>query len=453
MLLATGASWGQYSVRVSSGTTGFTGENSNDDGIVVGSVGSFTSTVGLTSQLHPNIALDVDFAQGDLALNTANRLRERSTFNSLGATVRIQATTSETQRLRPYLGIGFALVGQAVHYDATDNLGRHYHNWSDGRVYDRPEDGIHAQGAQELTVDYVYESKTPFIGSLSFPIKAGVDLLVTDRVSATLAMTMFTGPEAMINPRPGMRDWITTAQAGIGILIGKPEQENTELPVEFIALGDDADGDGVKDTRDHCGGTPAGAPIDRHGCPRDTDDDGIADYEDIEVRSPHTRVNASGRALSDEEWAEALANEMSENDLTAFEKDYKRMDSPGAVAVISHSRSAHQTTEFALAEELRSHVSEGTVDALDEAVIGYRVQLGRFSGEIDTVLLGQLIDLGSTEMLSTEDGTVRFVSKAFESEADARLFLEAAKTGGILDAFVVGQRDGKFVQLADMASE
>ena len=42
----------------------------------------------------------------------------------------------------------------------------------------------------------------------------------------------------------------------------------------------DLDGDGVKNKRDKCPGTPAGVKVDENGCPFDTDKDGVADYLD-----------------------------------------------------------------------------------------------------------------------------------------------------------------------------
>jgi hypothetical protein len=57
----------------------------------------------------------------------------------------------------------------------------------------------------------------------------------------------------------------------------------------------DADGDRVYDGSDNCAGTPAGALVDKHGCPTDTDGDGVADGLD---RCPDTpegaKVNAAG---------------------------------------------------------------------------------------------------------------------------------------------------------------
>src|SRR4249920_968764 len=42
----------------------------------------------------------------------------------------------------------------------------------------------------------------------------------------------------------------------------------------------DSDGDGVKDSKDHCPGTPKGVSVDAVGCPLDADKDGVADYLD-----------------------------------------------------------------------------------------------------------------------------------------------------------------------------
>jgi len=51
----------------------------------------------------------------------------------------------------------------------------------------------------------------------------------------------------------------------------------------------DSDGDGVLDNHDRCPGTPAGARVDRYGCPVDSDGDGIPDGID---RCPGTPLGA-----------------------------------------------------------------------------------------------------------------------------------------------------------------
>ncbi len=64
--------------------------------------------------------------------------------------------------------------------------------------------------------------------------------------------------------------------AGIGLLGGAVMSQlfcGTSEPV-------DTDGDMVPDDLDHCPLTPAGAPVDEHGCPLDSDGDGVPDYRD-----------------------------------------------------------------------------------------------------------------------------------------------------------------------------
>ena len=47
-----------------------------------------------------------------------------------------------------------------------------------------------------------------------------------------------------------------------------------------LGAAKDEDGDGVKDKKDKCPGTPAGVVVDDDGCPVDSDMDGIPDYQD-----------------------------------------------------------------------------------------------------------------------------------------------------------------------------
>ncbi len=57
----------------------------------------------------------------------------------------------------------------------------------------------------------------------------------------------------------------------------------------------DADGDGIEDSKDMCPGTPAGILVDEFGCPADADKDGVPDYLDRCSGTPKgVRVDKDG---------------------------------------------------------------------------------------------------------------------------------------------------------------
>jgi OOP family OmpA-OmpF porin len=80
--------------------------------------------------------------------------------------------------------------------------------------------------------------------------------------------------------------------AGLTYLFGNQEKSSVR------ATPKDSDGDGVIDANDACPDTPAGAPVDRLGCPLDSDRDGVPDYRDKCPKTPKSvAVNKHGCAL------------------------------------------------------------------------------------------------------------------------------------------------------------
>ena len=90
-------------------------------------------------------------------------------------------------------------------------------------------------------------------------------------------------------------------QAG-GLPVGWQSVRQTLFPEEFLAMGVDVDGDGVKDHKDRCGMTEPGAKVDKHGCAIDTDADGVPDHRDFKLNSPDMLVNDDGVSISLAEW-------------------------------------------------------------------------------------------------------------------------------------------------------
>jgi len=75
----------------------------------------------------------------------------------------------------------------------------------------------------------------------------------------------------------------------------------------ILCGGEDSDGDGVKDSRDKCPGTPPGAPVDKDGCEFDDDNDGVVNSEDacpntppgVTVDSRGCEVDSDGDGVGD----------------------------------------------------------------------------------------------------------------------------------------------------------
>lgn len=99
------------------------------------------------------------------------------------------------------------------------------------------------------------------------------------------------------------------AGAAVGAGVGAAADDDAEIIaagalvgslVGYLVCGqdNDADGDGVVDSKDNCPGTARGVAVNSSGCPLDSDGDGIVDSEDQCRNTPRgTPVNASGCAL------------------------------------------------------------------------------------------------------------------------------------------------------------
>ena len=65
------------------------------------------------------------------------------------------------------------------------------------------------------------------------------------------------------------------------------------------SVSTDSDKDGIRNKFDKCPNTPKGVSVDSHGCPRDTDGDGVADYKDKELITPSSCQPADSNGVGD----------------------------------------------------------------------------------------------------------------------------------------------------------
>lgn len=146
------------------------------------------------------------------------------------------------------------------------------------------------------------------VGGLGIQFKLGdrVSLSIEDKITYT-GLDVLDG--VMMDPTPyaGLspdKDVINNISVGLGFNIGNKKRSVLPLwwvnPLDHVynEIADprhmnlpapilpDADGDGVTDQFDKCPDTPAGVPVDSHGCPLDTDGDGVPDYKDKQLITP-----------------------------------------------------------------------------------------------------------------------------------------------------------------------
>ena len=137
---------------------------------------------------------------------------QRSTMSSIGAGIRYTPLSPEHHAIRPWAGVGLSWKTTTRHLDALTAGGETYHLWNDGLLYamEQPIPMPDMDMPEPLARDNVYETMLDRTSHMATPLRAGVDLQLTRRLHATVAITTLPG---------GGQGW-TTAQAGIGFQLG-----------------------------------------------------------------------------------------------------------------------------------------------------------------------------------------------------------------------------------------
>jgi len=395
------------------------------------------------------VSLDLDTWKGAL-FQDYGYLGEKATLSSVGASVRILPFKSSITSIRPWIGAGLSWGNTNVMADLYDQEGRQYHLWSDGLLYDAAEPqtsgprSTRADKATQLTRDYDYETSIANNRGLTIPVKLGVDIQLTPSINSSLSFTAQMGNRNVFNSfgsekAIGGSAFVTTVQAGVGIMLGK-RGDRTNIKTVFsdnmFASEIDFDKDGINDIVDRCHGTPYGAIVNEYGCALDTDGDGVADYEDHEIHSLTHYVDKDGIALSREEWDALYAT--TDTDPNSFILDYK--------VIIAEFTPEHYKKMLEAAGNTAEKSEDKALKFLNEsmvnAVLTYRVQYGVFS---ENQMPGNV----ELETISDNNGLLRFVGPTHNNTTEARAELEYSETVWEDDAFITAYRNGKRIPMAE----
>ncbi len=227
----------------------------------------------------------------------------------------------------PYVGLGITSFEFLSKSDLLAANGKAYHYWSDGSIMDLAEDDPNAINANPLVRDYKYETdlRSQDLDSLgryreqsfAIPISIGFEMHLTPRIDFRLGTTLnYTFTDLIDNISPageGIRkgdkrnDFILYSNIGLSYDLeffkGDTEFEELEGEEDLLAYDQtDWDQDGVIDAIDDCFDTPLEALVDEHGCPIDTDKDGVDDYFDEENTPLGNHVDQYGVTIPESEF-------------------------------------------------------------------------------------------------------------------------------------------------------
>ena len=221
--------------------------------------------------------------------------------------------------ISPFIGIGFGGFAFSVYQDLFDTDGNSYFYWSDGTIRNMEESQENLKISAIIERDYEFETTTINNERLFYiPITAGIasPLGSNFRLNISYSYYFLQGDNFDGNIENSGWDKLSGIEIGFNYIFRKKSKKDNSVKkinprnlidystVDFSKIeSEDEDFDGVVDLIDQCFGTPAGAPVDEFGCPKDSDNDGIIDFLDAEPDSPlNSRVHPNGIAWTDEEY-------------------------------------------------------------------------------------------------------------------------------------------------------
>ena len=280
-------------------------------------------SAGFEYKLSSSFGLGVNLGYGSLVKNENKGVSNRNfktTLISGGLSVNIHFANgfilAEDYAIDPFISIGFDFINFNPKTDLKDSKGNTYQYWRDGLVRNIPYsddlDPDELAISDTLERDYVYEtdllSGNESNLAFSIPVSLGLNFNINNYLQAQLKQTISVTNTDFLDGFEGASPYDVYMYSSLSFIlnpskIGSKKESSKEFDdIDFVALlKADSDSDGVFDIDDRCNDTQLDIKVDRYGCPKDKDEDGIPDHLDQENNTNDTvaQIDTNGVAVPD----------------------------------------------------------------------------------------------------------------------------------------------------------
>ena len=275
-------------------------------------------SAGIEYKLLSSFGLGINLGYGSLVKNESKGVSNRNfktTVISGGLVANMHfangSILAENYPIDPFISIGFDIIKFDPKTDLKDANGNTYNYWGDGTIRDIP---FYPRDSTSIKLNRDYDYETDLISeeksniSFSVPVSIGLNFTVTNYLQAQLKQTISITNTDFLDGHSGGSPYDVYTYSSISLIfnpseVGSIKRNSKEFDeIDFAKLlKADSDSDGVLDIDDRCNDTQLDIKVDRYGCPKDNDEDGIPDHLDYENNTNDTvaQIDSNGVAVPD----------------------------------------------------------------------------------------------------------------------------------------------------------
>ena len=275
--------------------------------------------------------------------------------------------------------------------------------------------------------------------ALVLPLGLGLKLSISERIKLNVGVNYCLSNADIDKDELSNSDNFLTANFNIAYDLFTPKSQvftyNDESfynDVNYSLLeNEDSDGDKVIDFDDLCPYTPENVKVDEHGCPIDTDLDGIADYIDKEKNTlPGSIVDQFGVTLSDE----LRLNKKSE----VASREYANFYNENEI-----KRSDYKNVNEFLIAKANAFNKAFNLDFSDDIIKEfYRVKLGEYYEKVPADLINKFLSIEDLISIPQDNGSVVYAVGSYENVIDAINRQTNLETDNLINTDIIIDKNG-----------